>query len=226
MGKKPQKDGPPVALVRLVREEAQAATSHSWERYNTALRKALQLAIGAGFRFHSQDFHKLNDFRPGYWMGSDREWVYSMAVAEGNESAAKAWEEYKGREPIICDGVTPVLRHDSYAHTSGTRSQERIHVGCKFKFRGFEVQVTSFNTAGAAIAVARDDRRRFTITRQGAIQERADQKGRKQISDQLFSRVEKGEFTSKEVMAKLGCATKEEFEQLEFHVLCGRAAKV
>lgn len=176
-----QKDGPPTALIRMVWEQAQAATSHSWQRYNTALRKALQLAIGAGFQFHSQDFWKLADFRPSYWMGSDREWVYSMAVAEGNKSAAKAWEEYKRREPIICDGVKVAERNDTFAKMAGQRSAERIHVGCRFTWKGCFVRVTSFNAAGAAIAVSHSSRRRFVITRQAAIQERAERKERKKI---------------------------------------------
>lgn len=212
-------------LLGLVWFNAGTATSHSWQRYNTSLRKALQLAIGSGFKFTAADFASLSRFRPGFWMGADWEWVYSMAVAEGNESAARAWEEYQGREPIIGGWVKPAQRHDSYAHQSNSRKQDRIHVGCTFEYQGFRVRVTSFVNKGPAFGVADKESRRFTITRQSVIADRAAMKEKKRIHDRLFSKVESGELKSNDVLSHLGARSKTEFFQIPIHILQSRAAK-
>ncbi len=188
----------PTALLQLVWDNAQSATSHSWERTNTAMRKALALTIGAGFAFTKADFEGLAKFRPGYWIGESEEWCYSMAVAEGNYSAADAFEEWMGREAIIADDVRPAERHDSYAHKSGDRAKERLHVGCYFEWRGEKVKVTSFTDKGAAVAVAYQPatgpydreskvKKRFTITRELVIEDRAERKQRDAITKELIA---------------------------------------
>ncbi|AMV24546.1 hypothetical protein VT84_09135 [Gemmata sp. SH-PL17] len=193
-----KKTSPPTALLELVWANCQSETSHSWERLNTAMRKALALTIGAGFAFTKTDFEGLAKFRHSYWIGADGEWVYSMAVAEGNYSAAAAFEEYMGRPPIIADKVSPAERHDSYAHLSGDRTSERLHVGCSFEWRGERVKVTSFNDKGAAIACSyhpaegngeyeRKVKRRYAITRELVILDRAERKQRDAITKDLIA---------------------------------------
>lgn len=195
---KPKKPKPGAAndLLSLVWRNANSATAHSYGRLNHAMRKTLALAIGAGFKFTAADFKNLDAFRAGYWLGADEEWCYSLAVAEGNYSAAVAWEEHKGREPIIWNNVTPAVRHDNdggFAHTSGVRESERLHVGCYFSWKGYDrVKVTSFNADGAAVAVAykkgdglydneRKVLKRFTITRADVRAERAERKQREAV---------------------------------------------
>lgn len=194
---KPKKPKPGAAndLLSLVWKNTNAATAHSYERLNVAMRRTLALAIGAGFKFTVADFKKLDAFRSGYWLGADDEWCYSLAVAEGNYSAAVAWEEYNEREPIIADKVYPAPRHDGgFAHMSGTREKERLHVGCTFPWMGHDrVTVTSFNAAGAAVAVAyaagpgdtRKVARRFAITREAVIAARAEVAQREKIIAEL-----------------------------------------
>lgn len=223
--KKEPEESPVMRLLGLVWFNGNTATSHSWQRYNTSLRKAIQLAIGAGFKFTAQDFKDLSRFRPSYWMGSDWEWVYSMAVAEGNESAARAWEEYQDREPIIADWVKPAHLHDSYAHQCNSRKQERIHVGCSFEYQGFRVRVTSFVGKGPAFAVADKENRRFSITRQSVIADRAAMKEKKEIHDRLLEKAKEGKLTAKDVNETIGVKSMTEFWQLPIHVLQSRAAK-
>ncbi len=224
--KKESEKSPVMRLLGLTWFNGNIATSHSWRRYNTSLRKTLQLAIGSGFKFEASDFTGLVRFRPSYWMGADWEWVYSMAVAEGNESAAKAWETFQGREPIIADDVAPALRHGNrFAHQSNRRKRDRIHVGCGFKYQGFNVRVTSFVGNGPAFGVADEKNRRFSITRQSVIADRAAMKEKTQIHNRLFGKVKSGELKSNTVLDTLGVKSITEFYQIPIHILQSRAAE-
>lgn len=163
--------------------------SGSWERLNNAMRQALNLAIGAGFKFEPTDLPVPGEFRPGYWLG-DPEWIYSMAIREGNYTAVAVYEAWKQREPIIAANVFPD-GHADFAHKSGMRTAERLHVGAEFTWKGEQVTVTSFRADGAAIACSyknglngtsqRRIKKRYTITREMVIEERrkglAGQKG-------------------------------------------------
>lgn len=190
---------------------------------NTAMRKALQLAIGAGFEFVKADFENLSKFRSGYWIGDSDEWVYSMAIAEGNYSAAVAFEQWKGREPIIADNVDPGERHSSYAHMSGKRAKERLHVGCHFEWHGEKVKVTSFTDKGDAVACVyhpaegeygRESKikKRYTVTRELVIQERAERKQRAAIVEELISLKLNGE----KCRSAFGVTTMKEVEAMPF----------
>lgn len=189
------KGKPVTQLLLTVWSNAQAATDHSWERLNTTMRRTLALAVGAGLKFSKADFEGLEKFRYGYWIG-EQEWVYSMAVTEANYSAAQAYEEWMGRDPIIADNVDPRSGEDRYGHGAGRRQQERLHVGCHFVWRGEEVKVTSFTDMGAAVACSyhppggeydheRRVKRRYTITRELVIEERAERKQRDAITQDL-----------------------------------------
>ncbi|HXH93834.1 MAG TPA: hypothetical protein VNN25_19805 [Thermoanaerobaculia bacterium] len=166
---------------------------------------ALRLAIGAGFPFSEDggDFAALGEFRSGYWMSDSEEWVYSMAIVEGNLSAAKAYEVWKGREPIIADEVDPGRSH-GFIHGTGTRQTERLHVGCYFPWKGERVKVTSFAADGSAVACSyhpgdKDGyhhehkiKKRYRITRETVIEDRADRRERKKLHADLLKMKDAG----------------------------------
>lgn len=184
-------------MLSQVWKESQKATDHSWGRLNTVMRNTLRLAIGAGFEFQESDFKDLGQFRPGYWLGSSDEWIYSAAIAESNYSAATAYESWKGRSAIIADGVSMGSTHDLYAHKANDRESERLHVGSKFKWDGETVTVTSFNKDGDAVACSYADagrskiKRRYVVTRDKVIRDRAERKERAKIREELLAIMEK-----------------------------------
>jgi len=145
------KDPSPVQeFVILVRENCAEATSHSWERISHAMRHALRLLIGAGFKFTEDDVSLLAKRTWwGYAVGESAEWFYSMAIREGNFSAAASYEAMKGRKPFIADDVD---LGDSwggtFCHMVGNRVKERLAEGFSFTWKGQKVTVTSFAADG------------------------------------------------------------------------------
>lgn len=157
-------------LLELVWDNAQAATSHSWERLNHAMETAFHLAIGAGFQFQAEDLD-MSGFRADYWFDSER--AYTRAIREGNISACQAIEAWKKRKPFILDRVRPPRYGSQFAHMSGARQRGRIGVGCTFLHDGAEYEVTSFAVDGSYLnAVLRSKgvngkRKRLKLTHDG-----------------------------------------------------------
>ncbi len=189
-----------IQFMDLVYNNANDGTSHSWGRINSAMRSALKLTIGSGFKFLADDFaYVMANYRSDYWI-SDPEWMYAYAIAEGNKTAVASFEAWKRREPFIADDVSMGERHE-YAHASGTRDKERLHVGAQFKWKGQRVTVTSFSKDGLSLTACsykpnpepatcskchrkewgnneRKIDKRFTITREAIILDRAERKER------------------------------------------------
>lgn len=137
---------PAVEMIRHVWRQAQRATGHSWLRFNHALHDALRLAIESGMEFHIDDFELIaKEFRSGYWVGADTEWIYSTAVAVGNASAWKAYEHHWGRKPFIIPWATggTGFRGGGGRTLSGTLP--RVIIGSQFKWKDERVTVSSFN---------------------------------------------------------------------------------
>lgn len=133
----------------------------SWGRVNTSMYRALSLAIGSGLQFDAEDFETIYDyprnggFNGGYWVGSESEWIYSMAVENGNASAYQAWEEYKGRKPFFANDVRGTQYGTQYLHTSQMRSQRcRLAVGFSFPIEGKRWFVTSFDDEAGIMRAA------------------------------------------------------------------------
>lgn len=135
-----------IELLDLIWSNANDGTAHSWERLNHAMRDALSLAVGAGLTFAEGDVrYILSHYHTGRWIGESDEWVYRDAVAVGNMSAVKSFEEAKGREPFIVERVNLNIHTNGYMHGGGgTRQKERLVVGAAFKWQGVDVRVTSF----------------------------------------------------------------------------------
>lgn len=174
-----------VGLLDQVWSNTNAAVPHSWERLNHAMRNALTLAVGAGFEFQLNDMRYIVEhYRSEYWIGASFEWIYSQAVRVGNLSAAKSYEEYKGRKGFIADDVDPGNDCPGYLHRTGQRKRERLAVGCQFPWKGYTVEVTSFAENGdLLIACAYTGYplkllRRFRITRADIMVDRAQRKER------------------------------------------------
>lgn len=135
---------PLLQLLDVVWENSLVATCHSYGRLNTAMRDALRLAIGSGFEFTLGDMtYVFSNYRSGYWLGADQEWVYSSAIVEANLSAARSYEAAVVRKPFMANRVmvADCLR---FGHQAGVRDRERLHVGAKFNWQGDYVTVTSF----------------------------------------------------------------------------------
>lgn len=226
------KTSPVIQLLDHVYEHALKAKPRSWQRVNYAMHRALEIAIGSLFEFHADDWSKIvNGYNSGYWLGDDIERWYSLCVADGNDSGRDSFEKLRGRESLIADSVEPVKSH--FAHVTGRRQKERLHVGAKFDWYGYRVTVTSFKADGSCTACAyppnkyvqdvptapvakamkvvktagyefipkwdfdqRKPIKRFVITRDGIIEERADRKRRSEIEKTVvdWSSKQRGDF--------------------------------
>lgn len=147
-------------LLDTVWKHGDRATSHSWARVNTSMQQALCLAIGSGIKFHPDDFIEIQRrYRFHYWGGNGRggfaEGFYGLAIAEGNLSAAQAFEKWKGRKPFILDGVYGG-QGARFAHRGGHfRQRGRLSVGSVFYWEGQQVTVTSFAADGNYLVACR-----------------------------------------------------------------------
>lgn len=117
-------DSPAISLMKLTWEHACKAYPHSWNRFNGAMREAMELAVKRGFTFNEDDIKWVCDnLRPGYWFSADGSYIHACEV--GNASAWKSIENYLGRKPFIIDG-------------------RRLCVRSRFVWNGERVTVTSF----------------------------------------------------------------------------------
>lgn len=206
----------PIQLLDLVWNNTNESTSHSWERLNHAMRAALTLAVSSGMKFDIGDFNYILDsYRTHRWIGDSHEWVYSLAIGVSNTSATKSYETAVSREPFIADGVE--FRCDHGVHGDYlSRERERLSVGATFRWKGHKVTVTSFSADQSyLIACSYKDRKegeygnkvakRFKITRQDIIDDRAERKER----DDLFATLTKTCEThdASHILASLGIET-------------------
>lgn len=230
-----KKESPVIALLTQVWRNAETSTPKSWERLNCSMRAALKLAIQSGFPFDAADFSNLGPFSPGYWMGAEEEWVYSLAIAEGNYSCATAWEKHKDREPIIADKVMMGDdRHGTFAHMVGDREKERLFVGAWIEWKGDTVKITSFREDGAAVGCSYHApkykyatgkiKKRYAISRDDVIRERAEQKERKEIVAKLLA--EKGPDVASAFKEILSCRNDDEFKAMPIEKIRKSAKKV
>lgn len=176
---------PAIKMMDLARDSACGAVQHAWERYNHALRYALTLAVGGGFRFDEADYaHILKSYGTGYWVGESDEWIYALAVMVGNMSAIKSFEAARGRRPFIADEVDPGENRGGFVHRLGVRDRERLAVGFAFPWKGERVKVTSFAADGTHVIACsyrmngerKKLSKRFRITHEAIRSERAARK--------------------------------------------------
>jgi len=216
-------------LLDHVYEQSLRAEPRSWQRVNYAMHRALGIAIGSLFKFQIGDWeHIAANYKSGYWLGESMEAWYSRCVADGNASAWEAFESMMGRQPLIADDVDPVS--SQYAHSTGSRQRERLHVGARFDFNGYSVTVTSFNDDGSCNACAYKTRhaqgkptKRFKITRDLIIQDRAEMKRRNEI---LKDGGEWPEKKRKQFLSSLGNPSKEQFLRLPLKKIESALVKV
>lgn len=139
-----RKESPAFGLIAHLWNNAQDATGHSFLRLNQGLHEGLFLAVKIGLEFAENDIQSIAEqFRGGYWFGSNMESFYQCAVVYSNASAWKAYEAYTERKPFIWKPAT--LRQSWGGGDSGTVNPARLTVGCGFSWKGEEVKVTSFN---------------------------------------------------------------------------------
>jgi hypothetical protein len=179
---------PALTILRQVwRHVGSGRDDHSWVQLNGAMKRALLLAIEAGFRFDGDDFDRFaREFSPmDKWLGVDGiEHAYQVAC-DGphgpNPSAYQAVESWLGREPFL---VAETARGGSGKDPLGPKV--RLYVGKTFDWRDglkkrVKVTVTSFNDekghiiacsykeqtreSGSFVYTDRKVDRRFSITR-------------------------------------------------------------
>ena len=141
--KSSNKTSPARQLLAHVWEYAQ---HDPWQRINYAMHHALDLAIRSGMKFVESDFaYFAEKFRWGYWAGSDREWIYTAAVLDGNASCVEAWEKHRKREPFRANDIR-ATNHRGFIHANHiARQRERLAVGFSFPYEGRRWFVTAFD---------------------------------------------------------------------------------
>lgn len=212
-----------IRLLDLVWSTTNAAVGHSYERLNHAMRSALELAIGAGFEFKEGDIkHVFDNYRSGYWIGESNEWIYTDAITVGNMSAIKSFESAVGRQGFLADDVDIGVRRNTFVHLVGDRKRERLCVGASFTYRGLRLTVTSFangsDYVNACTYVPKDDYRkkidkRFKITREDIISERAERKERSKLL-LLLEAYARANRTKEEITRALGVKTESDYARL------------
>lgn len=259
--KKSEKRSPVIELLDHVYAQSMKADPRSWQRINNAMRDALGIAIGSLFEFAGDDFKYIVDhYRSGYWLGEDVERWYSECVASGNSSAYMSFEKMKGnRAPLIADSVDPV--ESKFAHVTGIRAKERLHVGASFTWKGHRVTVTSFSSDGSCTACAYATRdsapeqtkevtramhvlqregwsvnwysnesrkpiRRFKITRDDLIADRAERKRRDEIESEMQSLCVDNAERAAAILEIAGFKSRYEFELITLKKLEAALVKV
>jgi hypothetical protein len=226
---------PVIQLLDMVWENTNKAVGHSWERLNHAMQEALSLTIGAGFEFAEEDMAAIaSKYNFGYWCGESPEWIYGAAVDATNLSAAKSYEKWKNREPFIADNVKREGFRGGYRHGGHSeRQRERLAVGAIFPWKGYTVKVTSFAKDGKSFTACsylrtKDEEfsqrmgwdsyeekleRRFRITREDIIADRAERKERDDLVNSL-TQVAKTNGNSQEILLALSVKTKDELARV------------
>jgi hypothetical protein len=116
---------------RLLRHSPEA----SYIRLNSALRSTLENCILADLPFKRDTFTKVYlELRGSWWFGdgagsSIGEYFYTLACNVNHASAQQSFEAFAERPAVL------------WEEQSGTPS--RLHVGCKFTWKGRQVTVTS-----------------------------------------------------------------------------------
>ena len=166
----------------------------AWSRLNNALREALRIAIGGGFKWDLDDWkHVMQSYLTGHWIGENVEWWYSYAIASANASCIASYEHYTGRAAFIADDVDPVKCE--LAHSGGTRKRERLGIQFRFTFQGVRWRVNSFGPDGSYLNATEEPRprssedgppqRRLKITREMIQSDRAEKKERATLFEKL-----------------------------------------
>lgn len=222
MARKP-KASEVIRLLDLVWASTNSATPHSYERLNHAMRDALSLAIGAGFEFNEGDIdHVFEHYRSGYWLGASTEWIYTDAITVGNMTAIKSYEAAKNRQGFLADDVDIGVRDNTFVHLIGKRKRERLCVGAEFTYRGLKLKVNSFADDSSyvnACFYVRDGEyhwkvsKRFKISRDDIITERAERKERGKLLE-LLTAAAKENGSEEKIKRALGVKTSADYSQL------------
>ncbi len=226
MAAKKQKKSAVIELLDLTWNRTNESVEHSWERLNHSMRRALELAIGAGFDFAEGDMaHVHANYRSGYWLGESSEWAYALAIGTGNLSAAKSYEVFRNRGPFVADDVEPGCNSRGFTHGDpGKRQRERLAVGSEFPWKGSTARVTSFSSDGATLTACTYKRipdgeyhkdkldKRYKISRDDIIADRAERKERKELHVKATALVLAGKLVSGEFLKRLGVESKAEFD--------------
>lgn len=137
------KDSTAVQFLQFVWDHVQETTGHSWLKLNHSMYATLRLAIKSGMSFNLNDFEEIaKRFRSGYWIGSDREWIYTLAVVYRHSQAYHAYENKENRKPFIVRGAEI---HTNTGDGPAGGGLARVVVGAQFNWNKERVTVTSFN---------------------------------------------------------------------------------
>lgn len=127
-----EKQSPALLVLNTAFHSMMNNKKTSWRSINGAMRNAVTAVVTGGVEFHEGDLGEIwGKMNADYWMlndaGSYGEWIYTLAIEKGNNTAWKSFETWRGRSPFI------------------TYDKKRLHVGAEFLWEGDRVTVTSFN---------------------------------------------------------------------------------
>jgi hypothetical protein len=217
------------AAIRLLDLVWQNTTKDtSYERLNHSMRDALTLAIGCGMPMAAGDIkHVFSNYRSGYWISDSDEWIYTLAIQVGNMPAIKSYEAAKDRKPFLADDVS-FSADSGYIHSSYVnRQRERLCVGCSFSWKGLTLKVNSFAKDQSAVNACSYRRvkeeghtyatdkvdKRFKITRDDILTERAERKERAELMAKLIKASESKD-NSAAIIKALGVKSNADYARL------------
>ena len=122
----------------------------SYKRLNPALRSVLGDCIDADLPFQRDTFRRICDqLRGGRWFGDGAgsqlgEQFYTHACAVNHASAMQSFEQFAGRPGVLWE--------------ENTGTPERLHVGARFTWKGYYVEVTSMRTDSLVACTYQDVR--------------------------------------------------------------------
>lgn len=162
-------ENPATKLVSIIYNHSGHRKRGADSQFDGCQQDALILAIKAHLPFEPDDMQWIHrNCRFTWHAGNSDNWgeiYYSVAVACGSRSAARSFENMKGRRPFIWKWE--VNHHGAGRGTSG-RVNDRLSVGDTFRCRGQLLTVTSFDDKNDRLVCCtykpqERDRRGYTI---------------------------------------------------------------
>lgn len=137
-------------VFNILEQMLSSSPEASYARLNPALRSTLSDCISADLPFQPDTFSRVyNELRGWRWFGdgagsSVGEHYYTHAVENNHASAYQSFEQFAGRPAVLWE--------------EDAKSPVRLHVGSRFTWRGYFVEVTSMRQDSLVACTYKDVR--------------------------------------------------------------------
>lgn len=137
-------------VFKLCEQMLQHSPEASYKRLNPALRSTLSSCIEADLPFLPDTFKRVyKELRGHWWFGDGAgscvgERYYSLACAVNHNSACQSFEQFAGRPGVLWE--------------EDSKAPSRLHVGERFSWRGYYVEITSMRTDSLVACTYRESR--------------------------------------------------------------------